>query len=179
MKFYKSMLALALVASTAAYANPINSVGVSNTGASGTMFAFASSPVTATGYSFNPTGAFTEDFLFNLDAVQQFSVSMTNSYTISTGEILFFSAVLTPPGVPTGQLVLDPGPPTQTLAGSFGPLSAGLYTLTVTGTAAGDYGATYGMSAAAVPVPEPETYALLLAGLGVVGFMASRRKPQA
>lgn len=26
------------------------------------------------------------------------------------------------------------------------------------------------------PVPEPETYALLLAGLGVIGFMAKRRK---
>ncbi|MDR7267672.1 hypothetical protein J2X20_000301 [Pelomonas saccharophila] len=29
----------------------------------------------------------------------------------------------------------------------------------------------------AVPVPEPETYALLLAGLGVVGLLARRRRP--
>jgi hypothetical protein len=31
---------------------------------------------------------------------------------------------------------------------------------------------------ATAPVPEPETYALMLAGLGVVGFAARRRRPQ-
>lgn len=31
----------------------------------------------------------------------------------------------------------------------------------------------------AMPVPEPETYALLLAGLGLIGFAARRRKQQA
>ena len=33
---------------------------------------------------------------------------------------------------------------------------------------------TYGVSVS--PIPEPETYALMLAGLGLVGFMARRRK---
>lgn len=31
---------------------------------------------------------------------------------------------------------------------------------------------------AAAPVPEPETYALMLAGLGLVGFVARRRQPR-
>lgn len=34
----------------------------------------------------------------------------------------------------------------------------------------------YNMSAVTPPIPEPETYAMLLAGLGLVGFMARRRK---
>ena len=37
------------------------------------------------------------------------------------------------------------------------------------------YGATIGISAAA-PVPEPETYAMMLAGMSLLGFMARRRK---
>ena len=34
----------------------------------------------------------------------------------------------------------------------------------------------YTIELVTAPIPEPETYALMLAGLGVVGFMARRRK---
>lgn len=42
---------------------------------------------------------------------------------------------------------------------------------------------TFGSAVALEPpsvaaIPEPETYALMLAGLGLVGFMARRRKAQ-
>ncbi|WP_271008150.1 FxDxF family PEP-CTERM protein [Paucibacter sp. B51] len=47
--------------------------------------------------------------------------------------------------------------------------------VTVSGARLGA-GANFQGSLVLTPVPEPETYALLLAGLGVVGFVARRRK---
>jgi hypothetical protein len=60
---------------------------------------------------------------------------------------------------------------TQTL------LAAGSYTLVIDGTQTPD-GASYAGNLAvmtAPPVPEPQTYAMLLAGLGALCFMARRR----
>ena len=54
--------------------------------------------------------------------------------------------------------------------------------LTVTGqvgniaTAGQQVAASYGGTINLSPIPEPETYALMLAGLGVVGWMARRRR---
>jgi hypothetical protein len=62
---------------------------------------------------------------------------------------------------------------------SFGGLIAdftGPLVLTISGTsgATGSYAGTLNVSA----VPEPETYAMMLGGLGLLGFMARRRKQQ-
>ncbi|MDP1928796.1 MAG: FxDxF family PEP-CTERM protein [Thiobacillus sp.] len=44
------------------------------------------------------------------------------------------------------------------------------YTLKIGGTATGTYGGLYSIAAVTVPVPEPETWAMLLVGLGLVGL---------
>jgi len=56
-------------------------------------------------------------------------------------------------------------------------LSAGNYYLQVSGNLTSDNPASFsGSVALAAPVPEPETYGMMLAGLGVLGFLARRRK---
>lgn len=62
-----------------------------------------------------------------------------------------------------------------------GPVTATMHTLVVNGSSGngGGFTGSVGISATATPpppVPEPETYALFLAGLGVLGFMAKRRR---
>lgn len=63
---------------------------------------------------------------------------------------------------------------------TIGPinLSSGLYVVEVRGTTAGNFGG--GLSLAPVSsVPEPQTYALLLVGLVLIGVLRLRRKSQA
>jgi hypothetical protein len=63
----------------------------------------------------------------------------------------------------------------------FDGLGAGSYTLTVSGNVL-PKGGSYGGALLITPVgdvPEPESMALLLAGLGVAGFVASRRRTAA
>ena len=56
-------------------------------------------------------------------------------------------------------------------------LAAGNYYLQVSGNLVSDQAASFGGAVSlAAPVPEPETYGMMLAGLGVLGYLARRRK---
>jgi PEP-CTERM motif len=58
-------------------------------------------------------------------------------------------------------------------------LQAGDYYLLVSGNLVSDTAGSFGGAVMMAPVPEPETYGMMLAGLGVLGFLARRRKQAA
>jgi len=57
---------------------------------------------------------------------------------------------------------------------TWGPSAAGSYYLNITGISNGTVGGLYSGAISVTPVPEPETWAMLLAGLGIVALKLSR-----
>ncbi len=121
-----------------------------------------------------PTGSFFDTYSFSLDAK-----------SIVTGGVESFGALVG--GFSVWGMGSDGVIGTSDDYGIAGAAFGGKTSLTLdSGSyyyAVAGYGFTAGgyaiaSSAMAAPVPEPETYALLGAGLGIVGFVASRRRRQ-
>lgn len=55
-------------------------------------------------------------------------------------------------------------------------LLPGNYQFVVSGEVTGTFGGVYAGALAATPIPEPNKYAMLLAGLGLIGFVVTRRR---
>jgi len=66
--------------------------------------------------------------------------------------------------------------PTDSWSLSAYGLSSGYYALKVDGQVMGTGGGAFGGDLTVSPVPEPATYGMLLAGLGLIGVAATRRK---
>lgn len=119
-------------------------------------------------------GSFVDTISFTIVA----SVFNAGIITVVNGtqNVDFTSIVLTGPAgtfsVP--KLTSDPVEVWATPAAGY-TLTAGTYTLTLTGTNSASIG-SYSANLAVTPVPEPETYAMLLAGLGIVGLSMRRRR---
>lgn len=110
------------------------------------------------------TGSFFDTYSFTLSTASTVTSFFTNTLptTALTGSYSLFG---TSGLVTTGSLTASF---TETLA-------AGDYAFFVTGSSGAKKGA-YTLTAAVAAVPEPETYALFLAGLGAIGFLAARRR---
>ena len=109
-------------------------------------------------------GAFFDTYEFSLTTASTITSFFTNNVptTALTGTYSLFS---------TSGLVKS---------GSFSEsftenLAAGDYSFFVAGSS-GMKAGSYTLAATVAAVPEPETYALFLAGLGAVGFLAARRR---
>ena len=64
----------------------------------------------------------------------------------------------------------------NSLSMAVGAVASGNYYLNVTGLSNGTTGGIYNGAISVSAIPEPETYALMLAGLGIIGFIGARRR---
>lgn len=130
------------------------------------------SPITTSTFSetvFKAAGVFSDTWAFDI-TVPTFSSGWAITHEISTlFSIGSFAVSLTGP---TGTYLLPGTPNAKVGEGTFTP---GTWFFTVSGVATGSQGGAYSFAAVTQPVPEPETYAMLLAGLGLVGAVARRR----
>ena len=173
----KKTLYAAILVAMSGYMAPASAVTISTTTPLGDLTGLAAS----IGNTFGSAAfgsSFSDSYTFDLSTLAQ-SVGTTvtinlalgpNSFQLSNMAIKLTDST----GATTyaSDSIMDASNALQLSAN----LNAGIgYRFLVTGDVTGNLGGGYGGVLQAVPVPEAETYAMMLAGLGLVGFMARRR----
>jgi hypothetical protein len=122
--------------------------------------------------TFSPAGnAFTDHYSFSTTTLGSVAGNLVNFLIFNFNDVNLGSVSLSGAGFNGLDSNLTDG-------FSFAGLSAGSYNLSVTGSLSrGQFfgGYTGSIASIAAPVPEPETYAMMLIGLAGVGLVARRR----
>jgi hypothetical protein len=140
------------------------------------------------GHSFTaPTPSFTDYYSFNLEQSFNTSTSITSTFTQSskgTKDVNISGFDLIQVDTAGNYLTVYEGTNNTATVGahpmdswslSADGLSAGTYYLRITGAVVGTTGGSYGGEISVLPVPEPETYGMMLGGLALVGLVARRK----
>ncbi len=134
-----------------------------------------------------PKTSFTDNFLFTaptstFDAGVQTTTQILKSITVDNINLLTAKLINTSTNTTlTGSTILYsiPGVGSSINIANTSLVAGTTYDLqvtgTVTGTKGGNFSGTYNVTPVS-PVPEPTEGALLLSGLGLMGFIASRRR---
>ena len=134
----------------------------------GTIFSDFS-PIIPSGTSFTDTWKFT--IATPLESAGWISNVVLSTWYNITG---FSTNLFAGDGTKIFDLSTHPLSTADTLYG-VGTYTPGNYYFEVKGTTTGTKGGLYAFSVTTQPVPEPETYAMMLAGLGLIGAVARRR----
>lgn len=133
------------------------------------------------GFNRTPTGpTFTDTYTFTLSGNSYLTTGSVTSAAVAAQDLDFTSISILNAASATVATFVSLGSDAVEFF-SLAPtlLAPGVYSLLITGTQSAD-GATYAgnLAIATVAVPEPQSYALMLAGIGAVGFVVRRRKPR-
>ncbi len=144
-----------------------------NTFAYGTIGPITGATLLGIGSGAHSAGSFTDIWTFTVAPTDNFFLGAEVLAGNASSGVTFSSVNLT--GYPGAPVLF------ANTTNFFVPLSStllapGAYTMTVIGNAA-TTGGFYNAAVNFAPIPEPETYAMMLAGLGLMGFVARRRKP--
>lgn len=121
-------------------------------------------------------GVIFDTYSFSLGAQSEVASSVSSLGVINSGTYSLFAVGLdglvgTTDDVGVGAWTFGGAPTVNSVS-----LEAGSYYYSVFGFAPGAAAYSVNSAATATPVPEPESYALLAAGLGIIGVVVSRRR---
>lgn len=117
-------------------------------------------------------GAFSDTFNFFGFVGNSFADLSLVNVGVGNKKIIFSSVTLD--GVDLTSLVIS-GPSSQTLLISGLPLSGAFHSLVVSGTAGGNASFGGNVNFTLAPIPEPSSWALMIAGITTMGMMMRRR----
>ena len=120
-------------------------------------------------------GSFSDTYNFTFPLTG--SVASESAVSLNVGTLLGISNIAVSLYT-AGNVLVGSGTTAGSSASLFNvPLAAGApYYFRVTGTGSGSAGGIYSFLASATAVPEPGTYAMMFAGLGIVALMGLRRR---